>query len=132
MQVLVSFSQHNLERLFLTYKRNTPNYTKIKKTILGVNAAEQYKKNFRSRLFFFGAITFIIVVSSSFSLIADHMDSFIALWLIWLGALILFLGSSYIIHQNTSKVHQKNQSFFDKFEFIANKTANLKEFKEQW
>ena len=45
MQTLVSFSENDLERLFLTYKRNFKNYSKIKNKVIGENAEMQYKRN---------------------------------------------------------------------------------------
>ncbi|MBL4650774.1 MAG: hypothetical protein JKY03_13670, partial [Aureispira sp.] len=77
MQTLVSFSENDLERLFLTYKRNFKNYSKIKNKVIGKNADIQYKRNRKSTLFFFIALTFIIAITSVFSLVADHMNTFI-------------------------------------------------------
>jgi hypothetical protein len=132
MQTLVSFSENDLERLFLTYKRNFKNYSKIKNKVIGENAEMQYKRNRKSSIFFFIALTFIIVISSVFSLVADHMDSFIALWMIWGIAAILFSIWFLTYYKNSSKVLQQNQAFFEKFEAIANNNESLDGFRTNW
>jgi hypothetical protein len=45
MQTLVSFSENDLERLFLTYKRNFKNYSKIKNKVIGKDSEIQYNRN---------------------------------------------------------------------------------------
>lgn len=132
MQTLVSFSENDLERLFLTYKRNFKNYSKIKNKVIGKDAEKQYKRNRKSTLFFFIALTFIIVISSVFSLVADHMNSFIALWMIWGIAAVLFSIGFTSYYKNSSKVLQQNQAFFDKFEAIANDNESLDGFRMNW
>jgi len=132
MQTLVSFSENDLERLFLTYKRNFKNYSKIKNKVIGKNAEQQYKRNRKSSLFFFIALTFIIVISSVFSLVADHMNSFIALWMIWGIAAVLFSFWFITYYKNSSKILQQNQAFFDKFEAIANNNESLDGFRMNW
>ena len=132
MQTLVSFSENDLERLFLTYKRNFKNYSKIKNKVIGENAEMQYKRNRKSSIFFFIALTFIIVISSVFSLVADHMNSFIALWMIWGIAAILFSIWFLTYYKNSSKVLQQNQAFFEKFEAIANNNESLDGFRTNW
>jgi hypothetical protein len=132
MQTLVSFSENDLERLYLTYKRNFKNYSKIKDKVIGKDAEIQYKRNRKSSLFFFIALTFIIVVSSVFSLVAEHMNSFIALWMIWGGAAVLFSFWFVTYYRNSSKILQQNQAFFDKFESIANTNESLDGFRMNW
>lgn len=132
MQTLVSFSENDLERLFLTYKRNFKNYSKIKNKVIGKDAERQYKRNRKSSLFFFIALTFIIVISSVFSLVADHMNSFIALWMIWGIASVLFSFWFITYYKNSSKILQQNQAFFDKFEAIANNNESLDGFRMNW
>lgn len=132
MQILASFSRHDLERLFLTYKRNKPNYSKIKDKVIGEDADLLYKRTRRSSLFFFAALTFIITISSAFSLVAQHMDSFIALWMIWAIAFVLFIIWSVIYYRTNFHILQKNQAFFDKFEYIAQKHESLEEFSTNW
>lgn len=132
MQTLVSFSENDLERLFLTYKRNFKNYSKIKNKVIGKDAEIQYKRNRKSTLFFFIALTFIIVISSVFSLVADHMNSFIALWMIWGIAAVLFSVGFASYYKNSAKILQQNQAFFDKFETIANSNESLDGFRMNW
>lgn len=132
MQVLINFSAQELNQLYLTFKRNPSNYTKIKEMILGVNSEEKFARNKKSLRFFFITVTFIIAVSSSFSLMADHMNSFISLWLIWTGAFILFIAANIIINKNTTYVQEKNKAFFEAFEFTANKNTSLDAFQSEW
>lgn len=132
MPSLIAFNNQDLERLYLTYKRNTTNYKKIKNKVIGDDAIEQYKRNRKSSIFFFIAVTFIIIVSSSFSLMASHMDSFIALWMIWGIAFTLFSGWSFFNYKTTYRVLQQNQDFFDKFENIAQKSPTLEDFAIDW
>ena len=132
MQTLVSFSNDDLERLFLTYKRNMVNYGKIKDKVVGENAEKRYKKSRKSSIFFFIALTFIIVISSSFSLMADHMNSFIALWMIWSIALILFIIWSVFNYRTNYRIIQQNQDFFNKFEEKANQSNSLQDFVKNW
>jgi len=132
MQTLVSFSENDLERLYLTYKRNFKNYSKIKNKVIGKDAEIQYSRNRKSGIFFFIALTFIIVISSVFSLVADHMDSFVALWMIWGIAAVLFSIGFTSYYKNSSDVLKQNQAFFDKFEAIANKNESLDSFRMNW
>lgn len=132
MQTLVSFSNDDLERLFLTYKRNMVNYGKIKDKVVGENAEKRYKKGRKSSIFFFIALTFIIIISSSFSLMADHMNSFIALWMIWSIALTLFIIWSVFNYRTNYRIIQQNQAFFDKFEEKANQSNSLQDFVKNW
>ncbi|BDS09477.1 hypothetical protein [Aureispira anguillae] len=132
MQTLASFSDHDLERLFLTYKRNLTNYTKIKDKVIGKDAEKLYKRNRKSSIFFFIAVTFIITVSSAFSLMSDHMNSFIALWMIWGIVFVLFTFWSITYYRTNYKILQKNQAFFNKFEAAAQNNNSLEEFKNNW
>ena len=132
MPSLASFSTKDVERLFLTYKRNQDNYRKIKDKVAGPDAEQQYKSKRKSSIFFFVALTFIIVVSSSFSLIAEHMNSFIALWMIWGGAFIIFVAWSIINYQTNYRILKQNQAFFSKFEAIAKKHDTLEDFTNNW
>lgn len=132
MQLLASFSPHEVERLFLTYKRNPINYTKIKQEIVGGNSQEGYQKVRKSSYLFFGAITFIIVVSSSFSLIAQHYDSLIALWMIWGITALLFAFWMVFNYRNTYAIYSKNEEFFDCFELVAQSCDTLEEFVGSW
>ena len=132
MQILISFSNQELERLFLTYKRNPTNYQKIKLKVIGKNAELQYKRNKKSSIIFFIALTFIITVSSLFSLIGSLPDSFIALWIIWSITLVLFIFWSYYNYKKNHLVLEKNKAFFSKFEETAQKHTLLEEFKKNW
>lgn len=132
MQTLAAFSEHDLERLFITYKRNFKNYTKIKDKVIGKDAEQQYKRNRKSSIFFFIAVTFIIVVSSMFSLVANHMNSFIALWMIWGIALTLFIVWSVIYYRTNFDILKKNQAFFEHFESVANNNSSLESFRKNW
>ena len=132
MQSLASFSQHDVERLFLTYKRNPINYTKIKQEVVGDDVHDQYHRVRRSSTVFFGAITFIIVVSSAFSLVAAHYDSLVALWMIWGGTLVLYLGWIKFYHSNTYAIHTQNEDFFSRFELVAQSCDSLDEFVQYW
>ncbi len=132
MQILVSFSNQDLDRLFLTYKRNLTNYKKIKSNVIGKDAELQYNRNRKSSIMFFVALTFIIAVSSIFSLIGSLPDSFTALWAIWGIAFVLFMAWWYNNYKTNYQVLQKNQVFFSTFEEVAQKHDLLEEFKKGW
>ncbi|MCH2022956.1 MAG: hypothetical protein MK207_10810 [Saprospiraceae bacterium] len=132
MQILVSFSNEDLDRLFLTYKRNFSNYQKIKSKFIGKNAALKYNKSRKSSILFFIALTFIIIVSSIFSIIGALPNSFAALWIIWSIAFILFMLWSYYNYKINNQILNKNKTFFSKFEELAKKHETLEEFKKHW
>lgn len=132
MQILASFSTHDTERLFLTYKRNPINYTKIKDKIVGKDLSEHYAQGKKSSWIFFGALSFIILISSSFSVMADHWDSFIALWMIWGGIVVLFIAWRILFARNATSIHDKNKNFFDNFELVAQECDSLEDFIQHW
>ncbi|MGH1335858.1 MAG: hypothetical protein ACRBFS_06990 [Aureispira sp.] len=131
MQILTSFSQHDTERLFLTYKRNPINYTKIKDKIIGKDLSEHHAQGRKSSWVFFGALSFIILISSSFSVMADHWDSFVALWMIWGGIVILFTIWRISFTRNVSSVYDQNKKFFEQFELIAQGCDSLEDFVQE-
>lgn len=130
MQTLASFTTQDLERLYLTYKQNPNNYNKIKDKVIGKDAELQYKSNRKSSIFFFGALTFVVAISSIFSLIGHDINSFGALWTIWAIALIVFIAWSVFYYKTNYQILQKNQQFFEKFESIAQKFQTLEDFKK--
>ncbi|MFK7798081.1 MAG: hypothetical protein AB8E82_11555 [Aureispira sp.] len=132
MQILAAFSQHDTERLFLTYKRNPINYTKIKDKIVGKDLSAHYTQAKKSSWIFFGALTFIIVISSSFSIMADHWDSFVALWMIWGGIVVLFTIGRVLFNRNATSIHDKNKDFFQAFELVAQECDSLEDFVLHW
>lgn len=132
MQIRVDFSEQELERLYLTYKNKPNNYQKIKKKIVGIDTSANYRKTRKSGLIFFGGVTFIIVVSSSFSFMAQHWDSFIALWMIWSIFLVLLIGWLFLLNKTTWQIHDYNRDFFEKFESTATHTTDLRQFKQKW
>ena len=129
---LASFSDHDLERLFLTYKRNFTNYSKIKDKIIGKDAEAEYKRNRKSSIFFFVALTFIISISSLFSLFIEHINSLGALWIIWSVAFVIFLAWSIFSYRTNYRILQINQRFFSKFERVAKNHDSLEGFKTNW
>lgn len=132
MQIQVDFSEQELERLYLTYKNKPTNYHKIKQKIVGADTSTTYRKTRKSGFIFFGGVTFIIVVSSSFSFMAAHWDSFIALWMIWSIFLVLLIGWLFLLNKTTWKIHDHNKAFFEQFESTAAHATDLKEFQQQW
>lgn len=132
MQILASFSQHDTERLFLTYKRNPINYTKIKDKIVGKDLSEHHAQARKTSWVFFGALTFIIVVGSSFSFMADHWNSFVALWMIWGGVVVLFIAWRMLFAKNVSSIYSKNKLFFEQFELVAQECDSLEDFVQHW
>lgn len=132
MQTLASFSAQDLERLFLTYKQNQDNYIKIKDKVIGDDAELQYKSNRKSSFFFFGALTFVVAISSAFSLIASDINSFGALWTIWGIAFILFSAWSVFYYKTNYQILEKNRQFFEKFETTAQSSQSLEDFKKNW
>lgn len=130
MQTLATFSAQDLERLYLTYKKNQDNYTKIKDKVIGEDAELLYKSNRKSSFFFFGALTFVVAISSAFSLIASDINSFGALWTIWALALVLFIAWSVFYYKTNYQVLEKNRQFFQKFEATAQASQSLDDFKK--
>lgn len=132
MQIAVNFSGSELDRLYLTYVQNPVNYQKIKTTIIGADAKTSYKQIRKSGFFFFGAVTFIIAVSSSFSMIAEHWDSFIALWMIWGITFVLLCVWLVLLYKNTTIIYNKNNAFFEQFEATIQQSNSLIEFQNNW
>jgi hypothetical protein len=132
MQIQVDFSEQELERLYLTYKNKPSNYQKIKTKIVGIDTSLAYRKTRKSGFVFFGGVTFIIAISSSFSFMAEHWDSFIALWMIWGIFFTLLLGWLFLLHKTTWNVHDYNQKFFETFENTASKVSSLQQFLQTW
>jgi hypothetical protein len=132
MSILASFSQEDTERLFLTYKKNFRNYNLIKEKVLGRDTEKKYLRNRKSSIFFFGAFTFIIGISSAFSLVGDQMNSLAALGIIWALGFIFFVVWTLINYKANYQVSEQNKAFFDKFEAVAEKCLNLDNFKKSW
>ena len=89
-------------------------------------------KNKKTSLVFFLAVTFIIVVSSSFSVMADHWDSFGALIIIWvvftIGVVVWYL----LTVKRTQNTQAKNEKFMHHFIDIANTVNTAEDFERMW
>lgn len=126
------FSDEDLVRLFLTFQNNRNNFDKIKDKLFPDDQSMKLKQNRRTSLTFFIAVSFIIVVSSSFSIMADHWDSFGALMIIWIVFTIGVLCWYILTVKRTQIVYHRNQQFFDKFTQIAERTQSADEFINLW
>ena len=132
MQIQLSFTTKEVEQLYITYKKKINNYYKIKEKVLGKGVLQTYKKKRKSVLFFFAAVTFIITISSTFCWATDNWNSFVALWMIWGGALVTTIIGLSFLYKNTSQIYTKNKAFFDRFESIVEKSPTLEDFASQW
>ena len=126
------FSEENTSKLYITYKQHPENYAKIKQKLVGEDANIRFKRTKKSMRFFFAALTFIIIVSSAFSIVGDQQNSLIALWIIWAISLFFFLLVNYYNYQFNFKSQARRKHFFDHFEQIAQKSDSLGFFLEQW
>ncbi len=131
MQILLSFTAEEKKRLYLTYKRNATNYSQIKEKVLGVDIEQSYRRKRKGILFFFTAITFIVAVSSAFSIVADHWDSFIAIWAIWGIFFTVLLIALSLMYKNTVRIYGANKLFFEQFEDLAQASPSLEIFVEK-
>ncbi len=132
MSILATFSQEDTERLFLTYKNNFQNYNLIKEKLLGREIVKKYLRNRKSSIFIFSAFTFIIGVSSAFSLVGEQTNTLAALGIIWSLGFILFATWTLINYKANYQITEQNKVFFDKFESVAEKCTNLENFKKSW
>ncbi len=128
----ISFNQSEIEQLFLTYRKNPKNYLEIKKRLFGEAAQLDFKKNLRGRIYFMATLTGVAVVSSLFSIFAEHWGSLGAIWIIWAGFMIGLLVAMYISYKDTYQVMKKNERFFKDFEKIASKSDKLEDFIIDW
>lgn len=126
------FSDEDLVRLFLTFQNNRNNFDKIKDKLFPDDQSMKLKQNKRTSLTFFIAVSFIIVVSSSFSIMADHWDSFGALMIIWIVFTIGVICWYILTVKRTQIVYHQNQQFIDKFIQIAEGTDSADEFMSTW
>lgn len=128
----MNFSQQDLERLYITYKSNPKNYYKIKEKMIGSMVIASHKKHRKSAAFFFGAVSFIIAVGSSFAAFSGHENSLVALFIIWCIALATFLVW-WTIHTRTRMQQLKeDQAFFEKFELISERNPSPEAFLKHW
>jgi len=128
MQIQQAFSQQDIERLFLTYKRKPLNYEKIKNTVIGDSIDKQYRKNQHSALLFIITVSFVIIVGSAFSLVAGHWNTFISLLVIWGFALAGYFVWRYITYRLIWRTYQSNKTFFEDFEQNAQDANSLEDF----
>lgn len=132
MRVLLHFTQDDVYRLFLTYKRNPSNYNKIKERVIGEGARKQFGREMRGKWLFLGAITIIALVSSLYPMAAGDWRSAGALAVLWL-AFVLAFGIWYAVSYRLSyRVLRRNELFFEDFEQIAQACSVLEEFDRRW
>lgn len=129
MRVLLSFTTEEVERLFLTYKRNPQNYQKIKDRVIGDGSKTMFQKEMRGRYVFAGAVTVICLISTVFAVVAQNMGTLIAIWIIWAGAVLLSMGWFLVVYKNAYTVLAKNEKFFNTFEAKAEECESLEDFK---
>jgi hypothetical protein len=128
----VSFSPKETEQLFLTYLRNPRNYAEIKKRLFGEIAMIEFRKNLRGRLYFMATLTGIAVVSSFFSIFAEHWGSLGAIWIIWAGFMIGLGVALYMAYKDDFLVLKSNEAWFQGFETIAHRSKTLEDFIIDW
>ncbi len=126
------FTEPDLIRLFLTYKNNRANFDTIKDKLFPNDQSTKLKQNKRTSLIFFICVTFIILVSSSFSIMADHWDSFGALMIIWVVFTIGVCIWYYLTIQRTTQIHLKNKAFIQQFILVAESSSSAESFIEAW
>lgn len=129
MRVLLSFTEEEVERLFLTFKRNPKNYQKIKDRVIGEGSKTMFKKEMRGRCVFAGGVTVVSLISSVFAIVAQNMGSLAAIWIIWLGAVLLSMGWFLVVYKNAYVILAQNETFFEKFEDKAEQCETLEDFK---
>lgn len=132
MSSTIFSSDSDKERLFLTYRNNPENYQKIKNKLIGDRSKTSYQRTQKSLRFFFAALTFIIIISSAFSIVGDQPNSLIALWIIWTISLVFFI----LINRYNYRFNFKNQEeqivFFEAFEKIAQHSESKDQFLKAW
>ncbi|MCP4443275.1 MAG: hypothetical protein GY810_30600 [Aureispira sp.] len=129
MRILLAFTEEEIERLFLTYKRNPKNYQKIKDRVVGEGSKMMFKKEMRGRYIFAGAVTIISLISSVYSIVAQHWGSLAAIWIVWFGAILISMGWFAVSYKNAYSVLAKNEDFFKAFEAKAKQCESLVDFK---
>lgn len=129
MQVSVEKTSIDPVRLFLTFRRKPENYEEVRLMFVGEDIKVSFLKSIRGRLIFLAATAFIAAVSSVFSYFTEHYDSLIAIWLIWLGNLIVFSIWMFIDYKGSYSIYQKNKQFFQDFEACAQVCEELPDFE---
>jgi hypothetical protein len=128
----IAFNEQEIEQLFLTFKRNPSNYNEIKKRLFGDAAKIEFRKNLKGRLYFMAALTGVTVISSFFSIFAEHWGSLGAIWIIWAGFMIGLGVAMYMSYKDAFLVLKKNEAFFEQFDKIASNTDSLEDFIIEW
>jgi hypothetical protein len=128
----IAFSPTEIEQLYLTYKRNPKNYGEIKKRLFGDAAKIEFRKNLKGRLYFMATLSGVAIVSSFFSIFAEHWGSLGAIWIIWAGFMIGLGVAMYISHKDAYLVLKNNEAFFESFEEIASKSTAIEDFIIDW
>jgi hypothetical protein len=127
-----NFNETDILKLFRTSKNHPENYIKIKDMLCGNEAWKAFNNFKRSRYFFIISLTAIALISSAYSLFAEHLPSAVAIWIIWTGFMVLISVSFYFGYKDQYLTLKKNQSFFDRFEPIALKSETEQDFIIDW
>jgi hypothetical protein len=128
----ISFNSKEIEQLYITYKRNPKNYKEIKNRLFGDAAKIEFKNNLRGRIYFMIALTGVAVISSMYSIFAEHWPSLGAIWIIWAAFTLGLLFAMYISYKDSYLVIKNNEQYFEKFESIASKSDSLEDFIIDW
>ena len=128
----ISFNPKEVEQLYITYKRNPKNYKEIKKRLFGDAAKIEFKNNLRGRIYFMIALTGVAVISSAYSIFAEHWPSLGAIWIIWAAFTLGLLVAMYISYKDSFLVIKNNEKYFERFESIASKSESLEDFIIDW
>ena len=126
------FSEQDTAKLYVTYKQLPDNYTKIKQKLVGSASRIRYNRTKKSLRFFFAALTFIILISSAFSIVGDKKNSLIALWIIWTISLVFFVLINYYNYQYNFKNQEQQIHFFERFEVVAQQSESIEIFLKNW
>lgn len=128
----ISFNPKEVEQLYITYKRNPKNYKEIKNRLFGDAAKIEFKNNLRGRIYFMIALTGVAVISSAYSIFAEHWPSLGAIWIIWAAFTLGLLVAMYISYKDSFLVIKNNEKYFERFESIASKSESLEDFIIDW
>ena len=129
MQVSVENSNLDARRLYLTYRNRPENYQKVKLMFTGDEQREKFRRSLRGRLIFLGATAFIAAASSGFSYFTEHYDSLVAIWMIWIGNVIVFGIWLYLDYRFSLRVYEGNLAFFERFEACAQAESDVDAFQ---
>lgn len=132
MQIRISFSPEEKQKLFLAFQDDKQKYKRIKDLIIGQGAEDSFKQAKKSRIVFMIAITIITIAGSMYPIFLKDYQSVLALWAVWGVLAVITLVWSIVTWNTAHKVLLENQAFFERFEEIAKHAVNLEHFSTIW